>query len=44
MIRESFESTFEAAARNFEEVVEQLFPGGRGRLRLVKARTRGRGP
>ncbi|MFL5857211.1 MAG: AAA family ATPase, partial [Solirubrobacteraceae bacterium] len=27
--------TFDAAARNFEEVVEQLFPGGKGRLRLV---------
>jgi chromosome segregation protein len=34
-IRESFEETFEAAARNFEEVVQHLFPGGRGRLRLV---------
>jgi len=36
-IRESFEETFEAAARNFEEVVQHLFPGGRGRLRLVHA-------
>ncbi len=36
-IRESFELTFEATARNFEEVVEHLFPGGRGRLRLVTA-------
>jgi len=35
-IRESFEETFEQAARNFEDVVQQLFPGGRGRLRLVK--------
>ena len=35
-IREAFEETFEAAARNFEEVAEQLFPGGRGRLRLVR--------
>ncbi len=35
-IRESFEETFAAAAKNFEEVAEQLFPGGRGRLRLVK--------
>jgi chromosome segregation protein len=34
-IREAFEETFEQAARNFEEVVGQLFPGGRGRLRLV---------
>jgi chromosome segregation protein len=36
-IRESFEETFEAAARNFEDVVQHLFPGGRGRLRLVHA-------
>ena len=35
-IRTTFEQTFTAAARNFEQVVEQLFPGGRGRLRLVK--------
>jgi chromosome segregation protein len=35
-IREAFEETFEAAATNFEEVVAQLFPGGRGRLRLVR--------
>jgi chromosome segregation protein len=34
-IRDSFERTFAAAATNFEEVVEKLFPGGRGRLRLV---------
>jgi len=34
-IRESFEETFEAAAKNFEDVVAHLFPGGRGRLRLV---------
>ena len=36
-IRESFEETFAAAARNFEEVTAHLFPGGRGRLRLVRA-------
>ena len=35
-IRESFEETFTAAAKNFEEVAEALFPGGRGRLRLVR--------
>jgi chromosome segregation protein len=35
-IRESFEETFELTARNFEEVIEHLFPGGRGQLRLVK--------
>jgi chromosome segregation protein len=34
-IRETFEQTFATAAKNFEEVVTQLFPGGRGRLRLV---------
>ncbi|MBV9311780.1 MAG: AAA family ATPase, partial [Solirubrobacterales bacterium] len=34
-IRETFEATFQAAATNFEDVVAQLFPGGRGRLRLV---------
>jgi chromosome segregation protein len=37
-IRETFEATFEAAARNFEELSAQLFPGGRGRLRLVTER------
>jgi chromosome segregation protein len=36
-IRESFEQTFEAAAKNFGEVVEHLFPGGRGQLRLVQS-------
>jgi chromosome segregation protein len=36
-IRQSFEETFEAAAKNFEDVVQHLFPGGRGRLRLVHA-------
>ena len=35
-IHETFEETFQAAARNFEELAGQLFPGGRGRLRLVK--------
>jgi chromosome segregation protein len=35
-IRETFEATFTAAAKNFEELAEQLFPGGRGRLRLVR--------
>ncbi len=37
-IRETFEETFEAAARNFEELAGQLFPGGKGRLRLVTER------
>jgi chromosome segregation protein len=35
-IRETFEATFAAAARNFEGLAEELFPGGRGRLRLVR--------
>jgi chromosome segregation protein len=39
-IRETFEATFAAAARNFEELAERLFPGGRGRLRLVTERDR----
>jgi len=34
-IHAAFEETFEATQRNFEELVEHLFPGGRGRLRLV---------
>jgi chromosome segregation ATPase len=38
-IRTAFEETFEATQRNFEELVEHLFPGGRGRLRLVDERS-----
>jgi chromosome segregation protein len=34
-IQETFEETFQAAARNFEELVGDVFPGGSGRLRLV---------
>ena len=34
-IKETFEQTFEAASAHFEELAAQLFPGGRGRLRLV---------
>ena len=34
-IEETFEQTFAAAARNFEELVGDVFPGGSGRLRLV---------
>jgi chromosome segregation protein len=41
-IRERFEATFEAAARNFEDVVGHLFPGGRGRLRLIAGEARPR--
>ncbi len=40
-IHAAFEETFEATRKNFEELVEHLFPGGRGRLRLVDAE---RGP
>ncbi len=35
-IEETFEATFSAAARNFEALVGDVFPGGRGRLRLVR--------
>jgi chromosome segregation protein len=35
-IAETFEQTFAAAAANFEELVGDVFPGGRGRLRLVR--------
>src|SRR5437763_16751380 len=37
-IREAFEQTFAAAAPNFEDLAQRLFPGGRGRLRLVSER------
>jgi chromosome segregation ATPase len=37
-IERAFEETFEATAANFEEMVEHLFPGGRGRLRRVSLR------
>ncbi|HTD57734.1 MAG TPA: AAA family ATPase, partial [Solirubrobacteraceae bacterium] len=35
-IHETFNETFNAAAQNFEELVGDVFPGGSGRLRLVK--------
>jgi chromosome segregation protein len=35
-IRTTFTETFEAAARNFEELSQTLFPGGGGRLTLVR--------
>ena len=35
-ITAAFEQTFAAASANFEELVEHMFPGGRGRLRLVE--------
>jgi len=34
-IHETFEQTFAAAARNFRELVGDVFPGGTGRLTLV---------
>ncbi len=37
-IRETFEETFDAAARGFEELAGVLFPGGVGRLVLVSER------
>ena len=37
-IAAAFEETFEATARGFEEMVAELFPGGRGRLRRVDVR------
>jgi chromosome segregation protein len=39
-IRETFEATFAATARNFEELAGKLFPGGRGKLRLVAEQDR----
>jgi chromosome segregation ATPase len=37
-IERAFEETFEATAANFGEMVEHLFPGGRGALRRVTLR------
>ncbi len=37
-IKRSFDETFEATAKNFEEMITQLFPGGSGRLRSVDLR------
>ncbi len=37
-IERAFEETFEATAQNFGEMVEHLFPGGRGSLRRVSLR------
>jgi chromosome segregation ATPase len=37
-IERAFAATIAATARNFEEMVEHLFPGGRGRLRRVSLR------
>jgi chromosome segregation protein len=38
-IRESFAQTLEAESANFEEIIGHLFPGGSGKLRLVKPPT-----
>jgi chromosome segregation protein len=35
-IHETFQETFATAASNFEELVGHVFPGGSGRLRLVR--------
>ena len=35
-IAETFQQTFDTAARNFGELVGDVFPGGSGRLRLVR--------
>jgi chromosome segregation protein len=35
-IQETFQETFDAAARNFEELAGDVFPGGSGRLKLVR--------
>jgi chromosome segregation protein len=40
-IDERFEKTFHAVAKNFSDVIETLFPGGRGRLRLTEAEPAG---
>ncbi len=37
-IKTTFEQTFAATANAFEELAAQLFPGGKGRLRLVSDR------
>jgi chromosome segregation protein len=42
-IQEAFEQTFQAAARNFEELAGDVFPGGSGRLRLVREEQPARG-
>ena len=36
-IAAAFEETFEATSRNFEEMVGELFPGGKGKLRRIDA-------
>ncbi len=36
-ITAAFEETFAAAGENFSELIEHMFPGGAGRLRMVEA-------
>jgi chromosome segregation ATPase len=38
-IESAFNETFDAAQKNFEDLIGHLFPGGRGRLRLVDENT-----
>ncbi|RDI73797.1 chromosome segregation protein SMC [Gaiella occulta] len=40
-VQQRFDDTFDAVARNFEEVAATLFPGGEGRLRLVEPEEEG---
>jgi chromosome segregation protein len=42
-IHETFETTFGNVARGFQEVIGEVFPGGSGRLRLVRAESAPRG-
>ncbi len=41
-ISAAFEETFAAATKNFEELIEHMFPGGRGRLRMVEPQRQSR--
>ncbi len=41
-ISAAFEETFAAASKNFEELIEHMFPGGRGRLRMVEPQRQAR--
>ncbi len=43
-VQRRFSETFDAVARNFEEVAATLFPGGEGRLRLVEPDEEGSEP
>jgi chromosome segregation ATPase len=38
-IERAFTETFDSAQQNFEDLISHLFPGGRGRLRLVDENT-----